>query len=139
MPTYIDDGPTTTEALVGIYERVAPQHAALVTLVGRQALRRPADATPESTLGVVRIVLADVQRLVAREPGARGPLELRGGIEWAGLAAKLALSGAELARFWDRYRDFDTHLMSSYWRTRQQLDFISDANDLDENGANLGP
>jgi hypothetical protein len=113
--------PLTTDALVALYERTAPQLAALVAVVAPQALRRPDATIPDSTFEEARAILAAIRRLAGREPAGRALLELRAPVTWVALATRLALAGATLDAFRRANHAFDAETRTAYWRTLAQI------------------
>lgn len=134
MPDFDDfDGPTTSPRLVELYEATAPAVLALSNSIAPLAAKHPAEPVSAATLESTRTLFKSVRRIVSRQPGARALLELQQPLDWAGLAAKLALARTVLKRFENTYRDFDMATMSGYWRTPDTLELFSELNGLDEN------
>ncbi|MBN9303692.1 MAG: hypothetical protein BGO82_15075 [Devosia sp. 67-54] len=127
-----DDPLTTSVRLVDLYTATRPALRALVELVAPHASRRPCEPAAPGLVAAARPLLATARRLVSREPGGRGLLELREPLDWAGLAASLAFAQAAFGRFERAYRDIDRASLRGYWRTPGVEKYLSKLNGLNE-------
>jgi hypothetical protein len=133
MPSF-DDQPTTSVRLVDLYTATRPALRALADLVAPHATRRPAEPAAPGLVAAARPLLAVARKLVSRQPGGRGLLELREPLDWAGLAASLAFAQAAFHRFERTYRDIDKTSLRGYWRTPGVDEYLAKLKGLDENG-----
>lgn len=108
----------TSERLVRLYDTTLPQLAALIAAITPLAHKRPAEPAAAAVVADARTLLAEVARIVSREPRLRGRLLLAPSPDWASLGAKLALARAALAQFQSRYRGFDPATLTGYWRAQ---------------------
>jgi hypothetical protein len=109
--------PFTSPRMVALFETTRPQLQALSEAIAPHVTRRPATPVAPMVEADARAVLAAVRRVLSREPGQRGRLELRGSPNWAELGAKLALADSGLGAFRRRYHGWDDVAGDYLWRT----------------------
>ena len=115
--------PTTTLHLVDRFMTTRPRLTALCEIARPIALRRSADPVPEQILGDARDMLADVERIVAHQRGARRLLQLAAPCDWATLLTRLEFALVALVAFRQRYSDYDKDLGNVVWHDEIWRDF----------------
>jgi hypothetical protein len=115
--------PITTLHLVDRFMRTRPRVTALCEIARPIALRRGSETLPAQIFADARDVLADVERIVGHQRGARRSLQLTAPCDWATLLTRLELALVALAAFRQRYSGYDTDLGYIVWHDEIWRDF----------------
>jgi hypothetical protein len=113
--------------MVALFGTTRRQLNALSDVVTPQAHRHPDTLVPPLVEADARAVLAAARRVLSREPGLRGRLELRGALHWTELSAKLALALSALGEFKARYYSWDRLAGEYAWTTEPNPSLPLDA------------
>ena len=108
--------PVTTMHLIAQYTRVKPLLVALRDVARPLAARRGDQLVSQDIYDQARHLLADVQRVVTSQRGARSLLVLRHCPDWATLLSKLELALTALDVFRATYAAYDKTYGAVVWR-----------------------
>ena len=111
----------TTPRMVALFQTTVGQLKALNQVATPQAHRHPAAPVPPMVEADARALLGAARRVLSREPGQRGRLELRGPLSWAELEVKVALAFSGFNAFKARYHHWDSLEGDYVWNTTDTL------------------